>query len=187
MKVLFLWSAALLLTITSHGAAAASHLVATLRNSSPPGTHDRVVVMLALTNDGDQPVHVFEPATPFLATGGRLPRDQFHVVDAFGHRAPYRGVWVNWGGMPRSLFRLVKPGETIEKTIDLTDEYDFGNGGAITIRYDLAMDWEPEVGTAQRGDHFVLRRGDQRVVSSNELSVIAPPYRPRSASAALVR
>lgn len=175
--------AALAATLFSTHALAGSHLVATLTNNSRSAVSDQVIVTLTLKNDGDAPVHIFEPATPFIATGGRLSRDQFHVVDAFGRKASYRGVWVNWGGVPTSLFRLVRPGETLETTIDLTYEYDYGSGGPFSFRYELSMDWEPDPSQAPAGEVASIVRGDQEFVRSNEITVIAPAYHDRLASA----
>jgi len=182
MKFRYLGWAALAATLFSTHALAGSHLVATLTHNSMSAANDQVIVTLTLTNDGDAPVHIFEPATPFIATGGRLSRDQFHVVDAFGHKAPYRGVWVNWGGMPPSLFRIVRPGETLEKTIDLTYEYDYGSGGPFAIRYELSMDWEPDPSQASAEEIASIVRGDQDSVLSNEITVMAPAYRDRLAN-----
>jgi hypothetical protein len=168
-------SAAFFLCATS--AQAGSHLVATLRDSTPPGTHDRVLVTLVLTNDGDQPVHVFEPATPFIAAGGRLARDQFEAVNALGHKAPYRGRWVNWGGTVMAVFRLIQPGEVLEATVDLTDEYDFGTGGPFTLRYVLSMDWTPDPERNTAAELATFTPGGQRVVQSNSVTVMAPAYR----------
>jgi peptidyl-Lys metalloendopeptidase len=176
MRQLFHGLMAVIASACGVEAHAASHLVATLRDSTPEGFHDQVLVTLTLTNDGDEPVHVFKAATPFIETGGRLPRDQFEVTDAFGHKARYRGSWVNFGHLPASLFEIMQPGETLERTVDLTKEYDYGNGGPFTIRYDLSMEWalEPTQSTAEQRAAFL--KSDQRMVSSNEIVVIAPPF-----------
>ncbi|UPG89895.1 hypothetical protein L2Y96_21305 [Luteibacter aegosomaticola] len=176
MKLLRFGCVALAAALFSTHALAGSHLVATLRDSAPPGFHDRVLVTLTLTNDGDEPVHYFKAATPFIETGGGLPRDQFLVTDAFGYKARYRGAWVNFGHLPASLFEIMQPGETLERTVDLTKEYDYGNGGPFTIRYDLSMDWalEPTQSTAEQRAAFL--KSDQGMVSSNEIVIIAPPF-----------
>lgn len=134
-----------------------------------------------LTNDGDQPVHVFEPATRFIAADGRLARDQFEAVNAFGRKAPYRGRWVNWGGTVMAVFRLIQHGEVLEATVDLTNEYDFGTGGPFTLHYVLSMDWtpDPERNTAAE-ELAAFPPGSQGVIYSNRVTVFTPASQPRT-------
>lgn len=180
------WLVLVALLMAAMQANAGSHLVATLTDSAPKGS-DALLVTLTLRNDGDEPVHVFKYATPFVQTGDGLGNDLFEVTDSFGRRAPYRGGNVYSGPPTLSQFELLEPGQYLEKQMDLSREYDYGGRGPVSIRYVLRMHHEPEIRLSTAEELEAFRFGDQAVVESNTLSVWAPPYRQRVAEASKAR
>ncbi|QWT19811.1 hypothetical protein KPL74_18950 [Bacillus sp. NP157] len=169
---------ALLALLFACTAQAESHLVATLRDTTPAGITDRVLVTLSLENTGDMPVHFYTPMTPFIVPYGELSKDMFEVKDAFGHRVTYTGGISDFGPPPMKLFRLLQPGERLEQEVDLAPMYDFGNGGPFTISYTLRPDAaHPDPRVTSDEERQAFRQSVQRDVASNVLTVLVSPYR----------
>ncbi|QWT19812.1 hypothetical protein KPL74_18955 [Bacillus sp. NP157] len=166
---------ALLASLFACAAQAESHLVATLRDTTPPGVRDRVLITLALENTGDVPVHVFTPATPFIVPLGHLSNDLLDVTDAFGKRASFIGARAHFSSPGMKLFRLVAPGERLEQEFDLTEAYDFGHGGPYTVRYTLRMWHRPAAESVTSDEMAQFKASEQDVVLSDEITVFAPP------------
>ena len=66
------------------------------------------------------------------------------MKDAFGNEVRYRGRWVNTGRILANQFIVMHPGDRREADVDLRVEYDYGLGGAFSVKYVLPLDREPD-------------------------------------------
>jgi peptidyl-Lys metalloendopeptidase len=177
MKLLRFGCVALAAALFSTHALAGSHLVATLRDTTPPGTRDRVLVTLTVRNEGDEPVHIFRPVTPFMKSGDGLGNDVFEVHNVLRKRAVYIGETAYLGPPKLRMFTLLKPGEFLEREVDLTDQYDFENGGTFTIQHILRQWNAPDESVSTEEERASFLPGDEREVESNVITVQAPAHR----------
>lgn len=129
---------------------AVGRLEATLESPYSFDAQRSVVVRLTLRNNGDEAVIVYKWDTPFAPAGGRLPRSQFVVTDATGAEVRYRGRWVNMGPILADQFYTIRPGEQLSKEVDLTHEYDYGNGVHSPFRTRSISTGNPTLASSQR-------------------------------------
>ena len=162
-------AAALLSIFGASLAAAAGHLEAKLALSTDPSAPSPATVVVTLVNTGDAPVNVFRWWTPFAAPDGRLPQPVFNLTDETGAPVPYMGRRVNAGPVRLSHFIQLAPGETLEREIDLTREYDFSNAGWYDISFDLHLETslDPKRAPLHELERFVPNA--QSVVSTNRV------------------
>ena len=150
---------------------AEGRLEAVLEAPYPFDAQRSAVVRLTLKNNGDEVVTVYKWDTPFAPAGGRLPRSQFVVTDATGAEVRYRGRWVSMGPILADQFYTIRPGEQLSKEVDLTHEYDYGNGGAFAVSYSLDLDREPDVGLISAADRSAFVRNAQAHIDSNSVII----------------
>lgn len=132
-------------TLTVPGAAfAEGHIAVTLRTPAIRDALHPAVIAVRIANTGDKPVSIMKWDTPFVESGGRLPRSMFEVRDEAGNEVPYRGTWVNLGPLTVASFKTIYPGEVLNKDIDLALEYRFQPNAAYRIKYVLPLDREPD-------------------------------------------
>lgn len=150
-------------------AAAAGHIEAKLALSTDPNARSPATVVVTLINTGDAPVNVYRWWTPFAAPDGRLPQPVFDLTDETGKPVKYMGRRVNAGPVRLSHFMQIKPGETLEREIDLTREYDLNAAGWYSISFDLHLDTslDPERAPLHELEHFVPNA--QGIVSTNRI------------------
>jgi hypothetical protein len=137
-----------------------------VRNSLHPA-----VVAVRLENTGDKPVSIMEWDTPFVESGGRLPRSMFEVMDRAGNEVAYRGTWVNFGRLTMDSFRVIYPGEVLSKEVDLAREYRFEPNASYQVKYVLPLDREPDSDAVSPAERASYVRPGQSSASSNAVSI----------------
>ncbi|NID14930.1 M35 family metallo-endopeptidase [Luteibacter yeojuensis] len=150
-------------------AMAAGRIEAKLALSTDPRAPSPATIVVTLTNTGDAPVNVFRWWTPFAAPDGRLPQPVFDLTDDTGKPVRYMGRRVNTGAVRLAHFIQVAPGETLEREVDLTKEYDFIRAGWYDIRFDLHLETslDPKRAPLDELERFVPNA--QGIVSTNRV------------------
>ncbi|HEY4291889.1 M35 family metallo-endopeptidase [Luteibacter sp.] len=162
----------LIATFGCHSAIATGHIEAKLSLSTDPKAPSPATIVVTLTNTGDAPVNVFRWWTPFAAPDGRLPQPVFDLTDDSGKPVRYMGRRVNTGPVRLAHFIQVAPGETLEREVDLTREYDFTRAGWYTVSFDLHLETslDPERAPLDELGRFVPNA--QGVVSTNRIQFL---------------
>lgn len=157
-------------------ALASSHVEAVL---SVPSTRDPAhpaIVVLELRNTGNEPVSVLKWNTPFVLSGGRLPKPLFVVKDEQGREIGYRGTYVNFAGVTMDAFIVLAPGEVRRKELDLIQEYRYGNGGNFEVTYTLNLDQSPDPFMTSEAERRAFHPASQKQIQSNAVTIqIAGP------------
>ena len=128
-------------------------------------------VVLSLRNTGDESVSVMKWDTPFVQSGGRLPKPIFIVSDLTGTPVEYQGTYVNFVQVTMDSYITIEPGQSLEKEIDLTHEYRFGNGGVFEVRYALDLTTRPDPYATTEGERERLRVTSQARAESNTVTI----------------
>ncbi len=151
---------------------AAGQLVIKLENKTSHSAPLPIIISVTMSNIGDGPLFLYRKETPFGTNDSHLASDQFRVRDSQGALAHFIGQRSYWGAPRFSHFMLLQPGQSVQKDIDLTSEYDFGNGGAFALKFVMNLGHEPspEESTAEELAAFVASK--QAEVESNEIVVI---------------
>lgn len=159
-------------TLAETGAAfAEGHIEVSLRTPAIRDPLHPAVVVVRIENTGDKPVSIMKWDTPFVESGGRLPRSMFDVTDDAGSEVPYRGTWVNLGPLTMSSFKTIYPGEVLDKAIDLALEYRFQPNSAYRIKYVLPLDREPDPHGSSAAERAPFVRAAQSSASSGIVSI----------------
>ncbi|SEM26889.1 Lysine-specific metallo-endopeptidase [Luteibacter sp. UNCMF331Sha3.1] len=149
---------------------------------STPGLSDPLkssIVHVEMVNEGDRDVAIYEWDTPFVQSAGRLAKRLFQVKDAFGNEVRYRGRWVNTGRILANQFIVMHPGDRREADVDLRVEYDYGLGGAFSVKYVLPLDREPDRDVVTREQYEAFRHNEQKNTRSNVTTIyIDGPVQP---------
>ncbi len=107
-------------------------------------------------------------------SGGRLPKSQYEVKNGVGEVSRYIGRSVNIGRILSSYFIVLQSGESIEKEVDLTYEYDYGAGGAFSVKFTLSLDRAPDRYVVTDKEFRDFKRNTLRYVESNETTIYIP-------------
>jgi len=171
----------LLLIAVPSVALCASHVEATLSVPEKRDAEHPAIVSLELRNSGDEPVSILKWNTPFVQSGGRLPKPLFVVRDAEGRDVRYRGTFVNFAGVVMDSFIVLNPGEVLRKDIDLIEEYRYGDGGAFTVTYTLNLSQTPDPNLTSEAERRAFYPSSQGEVESNSVIIeIDGPTKPFS-------
>jgi hypothetical protein len=152
-----------------HAAAATGRIEAKLALSTDPNAPSPATIVVTLTNTGDTSVNVFRWWTPFAAPDGRLPQPVFDLTDDAGMPVRYMGRRVNTGSVRLAHFMQVAPGETLEREVDLTKEYDFTHAGWYNIGFDLHLEISPDPERAPLDELERFVPNAQSIVSTNRI------------------
>lgn len=141
---------------------------------STPAVRDPLrpaLVAVRIENTGDTPVSIMKWDTPFVESGGRLPRSMFHVSDDAGNEVSYRGTWVNPGRLTMSSFKTIYPGEVLEKEVDLAPEYRFRSNSVYKVKYILPLDREPDPDVVSAAERAPFIHPVQSSAASDVVSI----------------
>ncbi|WP_213948555.1 M35 family metallo-endopeptidase [Luteibacter sp. dw_328] len=141
---------------------------------STPAVRDALhpaIVVVRIENIGDEPVSIMKWDTPFVESGGRLPRSMFEVTDEAGSEVPYRGTWVNLGRLTMGSFKTIYPGEVLDKNVDLALEYRFQANATYKIKYVLPLDREPDPDVVSAAERAPFIQPVQASASSGIVSI----------------
>jgi hypothetical protein len=129
---------ALVLALATAGVAHATQsLKVTLAEPSDAPADQTGKIQVTLTNDGDEPIDILKPLTPFAqGPANGLAGGIFNVKDAQGRRVAYWGDSGKYVGFTASDFIHLLPGQSLSKTVDLAPVYELSSG-SYTISYDL--------------------------------------------------
>ncbi|HUB90343.1 MAG TPA: hypothetical protein VMA74_11525 [Dyella sp.] len=164
---------ALVLALAAVGAAHATQsLKVTIAEPKDSTAKETGVVVFALTNDGDEPVDILKPLTPFAQMPtGRLPGAIFSVKDSRGHRVPYRGDSGKYLNFTKDDFIHLLPGQSVRKTVDLSKDYELSSG-PYTISYDQDYSMKrPEQGRIVRDTLDATNSTPRKHSISNTLQI----------------
>ncbi|WP_448096370.1 hypothetical protein [Luteibacter yeojuensis] len=179
MLALLGWSMGAL--TTSPVSLAEQRLTAKLETPYASDSKRSAIVKLTLHNIGDEPVAIMKWDTPFVMSGGRLPKSQYEVKNGVGEVSRYIGRSVNIGRILSSYFIVLQSGESIEKEVDLTYEYDYGAGGAFSVKFTLSLDRAPDRYVVTDKEFRDFKRNTLKYVESNETTIYIPePVKPIS-------
>jgi hypothetical protein len=179
MLVLLGWSVGEL--TTSPVSLAEQRLTAKLETPYASDSRRSAIVKLTLHNIGDEPVAIMKWDTPFVMSDGRLPKSQYEVKNGAGEVSRYIGRSVNISRILSNYFFVLQSGESIEKEVDLTYEYDYGAGGAFSVKFTLSLDRTPDRYVVTDKEFQDFRKNTLKYIESNETTIYIPgPVKPTS-------
>lgn len=161
--------------ICMEASSAEGRIEARLRLPDSPDPAHPARVILELKNVGDEPASFMKWDTPFVEAGGRLPRPVFNVEDEGGQPIRYLGTYVNFAGMTANSFIELAPLVSVTKEVDLSGEYEFGQGGTFHVRFTLNMTHRPDPDITPELELQRFHGGTSQVyVESNGVDIRVP-------------
>jgi hypothetical protein len=108
------------------------HIKKTLKVISDPKVGEKVLVEFSIENTSDKDILFLKWNTPFEEIQGNI----FKVLKSKHYRLPYHGKHVKRGRPEEKDYILIKKGETIKTTLDISEAYHFNKEGD----YEIAID-----------------------------------------------